>query len=229
MIESPARSNQVDRYLRGELDAAESAAFEVELLESTPLQDALEAALGVRRILELERGLEEAKPVTPSGGAAHWRTPPSSWKSWGLAASLLVAAVTGSLWWRAEAENMQLHTRITELDRPVSTILSVPLDVMRSSNPGVPDAFIRKPQEATVLILDLEVAERLAQAPVLELELRAERGDELARWSAAPDADGRIQIAHRADLLPDGRLTLRISDPASGNSDMRLIELLPAR
>lgn len=229
MIESRAMSNQVDRYVRGEFDPAETAAFEAELLESPELQDALETALGLRRTLEFERTLNEAGQVSHDTPAGPRGPLPSRWKSWALAAPLMAAAVTASLWWRTGAENEQLHARIADLDRPVSTVLSVPLDVMRSSNPGVPDVFIRKPEEAAVLIIDLEVAPRLALAPALDLELRAEQGDELARWSATPDADGRIQIAHRADLLPDGRLTLRISDPASGGSDIRLIELLPAR
>ena len=229
MIESRAMSNQVDRYVRGELDPTETAAFEAELLESPTLQDALETALGLRRTLEFERTLNEAGPVSPDTRARPRGAIPSTWQPWALAASLMAVAVTASLWWRTGAENAQLHARIADLERPVSTVLSVPLDVMRSSEPGVPDVFIRKPEGAAVLILDLEVAPRHALAPALHLELRTEQGGELARWSAAPGADGRIQITHRADLLPDGRLTLRISDPASDGSDIRLIELLPAR
>jgi hypothetical protein len=229
MIESRSISEQVDRYVRGKLDAAETTAFEAELLESPPMQDALEAALGVRRALEFERNLNETAPVVPRWRVARRSGLASGWQSWGLAASLMIAVIAGSLWWRTEAENVQLHARLADLDRPVGKVVTVPLDIMRSSSAGVPDVFIRKPQEAAVLILDLEVAARLAQVSTLNLELRAEQGEELAQWSAAPDADGRIQIAHRADLLPDGRLTLRISDPASGNSDTRLIELLPAR
>ena len=229
MIRSVAMSEQVDRYVRGELNAAETAAFEAELLESPPLQDALEAALGLQRALEFERNQIGATVVPLQARSGQIGDSPFRWQVWGMAASLVAAAVAGSLWWYTEAENVRLNARIDQLTRPVDSVLTVPLDVMRSVGPEAPEVFIRKPQGAAVLILDVEVAEQLVRAPELNLELIAEQGDELAGWSAAPDADGRIRVAHRTDLLPDGRLTLRISDPVSGGTDTRSIELLPAR
>jgi hypothetical protein len=79
-----------------------------------------------------------------------------------------------------------------------------------------------------VLILDVEVPAQMADASPLNVELRTDQGAELLRWSARPNASGRIQFALRTDQLPDGRLILHMSNPVSGDADSRSIELLPS-
>ncbi|NNK52212.1 MAG: hypothetical protein HKO99_11510, partial [Xanthomonadales bacterium] len=133
-----------------------------------------------------------------------------------------------TLLWRSETENAFLNSRVTALEQPVQSVLTVPLDVMRSFGSDTPDVRIRKPAGPALLILDIEVSAPMAGAPALGLELHKEQGDQILQLSSVPDADGRIQLALRTDQLPDGIVTLRISESASGPADTRFIELLPA-
>lgn len=228
MTEWAIKPERVDRYVRGEFDQSETLAFESELLESRQLQDALEAALGLKRVVELERQQLDARatdrPISPElklKGS-------SNWQNWAMAASVMVAAIAVTLLWRSAAENVALHSRVTELSRPVGTVLTVPVDIMRSMGAPTPDVRIRKPAGAALLILDVEVVAQMANAQGLELLLSDGEGGELSRWTATSARNGRIQIALRTELLPDGMVSLRISDPASGVSNIRLLELLPA-
>lgn len=228
MTENNAMSARVDRYVRGELDDGETTAFETELLESPQLQDALEVALGLQSAVKRERRQCPAQIIHLQASGRTVGTPPRRRPQWALAASIAFAAGVAALLWRSGVENAQLNSRIVELTRPVETVLTVPLDVMRSAGSLAPDVRIRKPAGAAVLILDVEVPAQMADASSLNVELRKDQGAELLRWSARPNASGRIQFALRTDQLPDGRLTLHLSDPASGDADSRSIELLPS-
>jgi hypothetical protein len=229
MINKSAITAQADRYVRGNLDVAETAAFESEMLESPEVQNAVEVALGLRRAFEFERELPGAQVVPLHAAAAHRPVSLSRWPAWAMAASVSVAAVAGTLLWRSEAENALLHSRLAELNRPVETVLSVPLDVMRSAGPRAPDVRIRKPAGAALLVLDVEVAAPLLDAGALNLALIAGQGQALLNWSAKPGPDGRLKVALRSEQLPDGILELRMNRPGLDVTDVRLLELLPAR
>lgn len=227
MTENTAMSARVDRYLRGELDEGETWAFETEVLESPELQDALEVALGLKSAVKRERRPSPAQIIHLPASGRTAGTPPRRRPPWALAASIAIAAGAAGLLWRSGVENAQLNSRIVALTRPVETVLTVPLDVMRSAGSQASDVRIRKPAGAAVLILDVEVPAQMANASPLNVELRQDQGAELLRWSANPNASGRIQFALRTDQLPDGRLILHMSNPASGDADSRSIELLP--
>jgi hypothetical protein len=222
------KPERVDRYVRGEFDEPETLAFESELLESPQLQDALEAALGLKRVVELERQQLDARATERAVSPELKLKGSSHWQNWAMAASVMVAAIAVTLLWRSAAENVTLHSRVTELSRPVGTVLTVPVDIMRSMGAPTPDVRIRKPAGAALLILDVEVVAQMANAQGLELLLSDGEGSELSRWTATSARNGRIQIALRTELLPDGMVSLRISDPVSGVSNIRLLELLPA-
>lgn len=228
MTDARAITDRVDRYVRGEFDGVETAAFEAELLESPRLQDALEVSLGLQRLVEggLDEPAAEANLPRAPGDAAGGSAP--HWTAWAIAASIVLAATMGTFLWRSELENTRLQSRLAELDQPVQAVLTVPLDVMRSASTRTPDVRIRKPAGGALLILDVEVAAQLLDAGALRLELRDSSGAVLRDWSGAPGESGRIELALRTDQLPDGVLELRMSDPASAASDSRLVELLPA-
>ena len=228
MTDLSHQPDRVDRYVRGELNDSETLAFEAELLESAELQDALEVAVGLQRAAWLETEERDAGIIQLHSPANAEVSPPPRWPIAALAASLAVAAFAGVLLWQSEAENARLSARIAELAQPPDSVLTVPLDVMRSAASGTPDVRIRKPAGAALLILDVEVAAQLLNVPMLALQVSRAPGAALLNMSAAPDADGRIQVALRADRLPDGILELRMSDPESGRADTRVIELLPA-
>lgn len=237
MIESAARSERVDRYVRGELDEDQSAAFEIELLESPALQDALEVALGLQRVAGAgaEPVSAEVLPLHPraaAAGAVPLARPGDAvpgWRNWALAASVVLAVTSTTLLWRAETQNAALQARAQELGQPLAGVVTVPVDVMRSASPSTPDVRIRRPLAPTLLVLDVEVAAQLTGASTLDLQLSGPDGNALASGTATPTADGRVEIALHTAVLPDGVLTLRLAAPDSGAVQVRRVELLPAR
>ena len=228
MIEHYEISERVDRYVRGELDENAAAALEAELLESPELQDALEVALGVQRAVEFAHGrpADNIVQLSRRGGLAE--TSRQIRPPWALAASVAIAAVAAVLVWRAEAENARLQSRLAQLEQPVESVLTVPVDVMRSLGSDGPDVRIRKPAGVALLILDVEIAAQLADSPRLDLQLSDANGQSLIKWSSAPDSEGRIQLVLRTDQVPDGQLTLEIRAPDANAVDRRTIELRPA-
>lgn len=236
MTESMPMPERVDRYVRGEFDEPQSAAFEAELLESPDLQDALEVALGLQRAARFAEPPVAAEVLPLRGHARAVDGPlaagPSEsapgWRNWALAASVALAVTSTTLLWRADARNAELQTRVDQLGRPLVEVLTVPVDVMRSADPAAPDVRLRRPAGPALLLLDVEVAEQLAGAATLDLLVHGPDGAELSRGTAVPTADGRVEIALRADALPDGILTLQIGAPDAGARQTRRVELLPS-
>jgi hypothetical protein len=236
MTETMVMSERVDRYVRSELGAAETAAFEAELLESPGMQDALEVALGLQRVARLagEPASAEVLPLRTQSVAVTRARPagpldvPSGWRSWALAASVVLAVTSTTLLWRAETQNGRLQARVDELGQPLVEVLTVPVDVMRSADPSAPDVRIRRPAAAAVLVLDVEVAARLAGLGTLELRLSGPDGTVLSSRQVTPTPHGRVEIALRTDAVPDGVFTLHIGAPDSGAEQVRRVELLPA-
>lgn len=235
MTESAVMSERVDRYVRGELDEAQAAAFEAELLESPRLQDALEVALGLQRVARFGAAPASAE-VLPLRTRAAAAPPPArplesapGWRNWALAASVVLAVTSTTLLWRAETQNAGLQARVDELAQPLSEVLTVPVDVMRSADPSTPDVRIRRSAAPATLVLDVELAAQLVGTSTLDLQLSGPDGAALASGTATPTADGRVEIALRTAGLPDGVLTLRLAAPDSGAAQIRRVELLPAR
>ena len=228
MSELAMDPNRVDLYVRGKLNAEEIMAFEAELLESPKLQEALEEVLSLQRVVDIDQQLSEAgefdEPVTDVSQG--WYTLDGA--RWPVAASITLAAGAVLFLWHAEVENTQLQSQISALSQPVGRVLTVPLDIMRSTGSQTPDVRIRKMPGPALLVLDVEVTSRMANSPELQVELHGDKGDELAVWSANPGPEGRIQLAFRSDHLPDGLVSLVIRDPQSGAREDRLLELLPA-
>lgn len=227
MSELVMESKRVNLYVKGQLNAEETMAFETDLLESPKLQEALESVLSLQRVLDIEQQLSDAGVADETGAYAPRRQQLLNVRTLSMAASILLAAGAGVLLWHSEMENTQLQSQISTLSQPVGSVLTVPLDIMRSAPSATPDVRIRKMPGPALLVLDVEVSSRMANAQVLELGLLGEQGDELASWSARPAPGGRVQLAFRSDHVPDGLLSLTISDPESGASDKRLLELLP--
>ena len=228
MSELVMESNRVDLYVKGQLNAEETVAFEADLLESPRLQQAVEDVLSLQHVLDIEQQLIEAGVVDETAeDTPGWRQLPGV-RQWSMAASMILAAGAVVLLWRSEVHNEHLRSQISTLNQPVGRVLTIPLDIMRSAHSSTPDVRIRKMPDPALLVLDVEVTAQMSNSKVLELELFNGKSDELASWSANPAQNGRIQIAFRSDHLPNGLLSLKISDPGSGTSETRLLELLPA-
>jgi hypothetical protein len=220
MAESPFGSDWVDRYVRDELGPEDEAQFEERLMVDAELQAEVEAALGLREAL-----------LQTQGGAAIAEIPPTrpanQWTPWAMAASVLLAVTTTMVAWRGAVENDRLARELDAFRAPSTSVLTVPVDIMRSAGSATPDVIIQKPASGLV-VFDIEVSPALAEQPVIGFELQTEAGESLQSWQSHADRNRRTQVALRTDELPHGRVLLRMFDPESSREDTRLIEFRPA-
>ena len=123
----------VDRYVRDQLTDEEVESFESRLMDDPDLQDALETALALQRLqkLDLDEAPQPDRSSIPSGST-------SSWQSFALAASLLVAVGSSVFLWRASNENALLNRQLQALNTPTTSVLTVPVDILRSPDSQVP-------------------------------------------------------------------------------------------
>lgn len=215
-----------DRYVRDELNPHNMAEFEAALLDSPELRQQLEVSLAARRALELEKELRaEGKPGERTGVTA----PPkrdirNSLPGMAVAASLTLALFTTVMYWRADNEKITLVTQLADLSRPSGTVLSVPLDIMRSRGDQIPDVIIKRPEGQAVLVLDIELGRALVGAGPVNLVLRNLQNEELFSWESANTTGGRLSTAFQASSLPEGKVWLELSDTAGKAVDRRLLE-----
>ena len=227
MANSQYDQDWVDRYVRSELDDDELAAFELAMMESETLQSAVEEALALRELLTHdaaeaeEDGAEEADSMLVPG-------PPSKgWQPLALAASLVLAVFSTVMFWRVGNEAQTLRLQVDALSQPVSSVLEVPLDIMRSGNADRPDLIIRKPGAGSLMRLSVELTPQAREIDELTFSLANASGETLTSWKAAPQPDGRVAVLLRPELLPPGFVKLNISDTDGEPVDSRLLEFLP--
>lgn len=207
MPEHSYDSEWIDRYLRNELAADQEAEFETALLESAQLQQDLEAAMAIRQALILEDELrdpvsDDARNEIMAGG--------SRWQSLALAASVILAVFSTTMYWRVSNQAAGLESRIAVLQNPRGTVVTVPVDIMRSSGSRAPDVIVRKPEGAALIVLDIEATQSVLGLDRVQLALRDGEGQRLFSWAASPDASGRIRSALDASSLPAGKLWLEM-------------------
>lgn len=219
MAEHQFNEEWVDRYVRDELSAEDEAEFEDALLEDAELQAQVEVALGIRETLRHERSAEPATPVAELPARNQWNT-------LAIAASVLLAVVSTTLFWRASVETNELREQVEALQQPRSSVLHVPVDIMRSSG-GTPDVIVQKPTGQGLVVLDIELSSAFRKLPAIEFEL-SQDDTPIFGWSAAPGPDGRASVALNAESVPDGQVRLYIRDPQGTASESRLLEFRPA-
>jgi hypothetical protein len=207
----------VDRYVRDELSAEDEAAFEEALLEDAELQAQVEAVLGIRETLKREQSLAETASLSE---------PPvrNQWSTLAMAASVLLAVVSTTLFWRASVETNELREQVEALQQPRGSVLRVPVDIMRSAGNATPDVIVQKPSGRALLVLDIELSPTFRDLSVIQLELQSQGGEALLAWSASPRADGRVVTALNSEIVPDGEVWLLLSAPEGTLSESRLIE-----
>ena len=143
-------SKWVDDYVRDRLSDEDAARFEEALLEDTELQESVEIALGVQEVIR-----NEPIPVTESTQLE--TSGRNSWSGLALAASVILAVVSTTLFWRAGVENEQLQSRLEALTQPVVNVLQVPVNIMRSGNQTSPDVIVQIPDGRSAILLDIEL------------------------------------------------------------------------
>ncbi len=227
MRETGEISQRADSYVRGKLDKSAIDAFEIELLESLQLQDAVEDALGLQQLAKVEqKRIDSKNTVLPFFFSGHSGERPVVLQ-WSLAASVLMATVTSTLLWRSESENSGLQSQVAAFNQPVGRLISVPMDIMRTMDSRSPDVVIRMPAQASILALDVELDPALASAASLMLSLSNASGEQVFSWQASPGLNGRLDFAFMSTTLTYGKFWLTMRAANSDVVDERLLELLP--
>lgn len=219
MAESGKFSDWVDRYVRGALSEAEEAEFENALLDSAELQDELEAALALKETLR--RSPDPAVDTGDVGEEITLKSP--GWQKYAVAAALVLAVLNLGLYWKEASDRAVWQSRYENLSDSLGEVLTVPVEIMRSSNANEPGVIIRKPRGRALVLLDIASRSNAQETGEAGLQLFDESNHLLRSWSAKLDARGRIVTAIPASELPLGRVWLEISVPGEP-SDRRLIE-----
>jgi len=210
----------IDRYVSNLLSAEEETEFELELLESPALQQQVETAMAIRQALVLERDLDQS--VFTSKAA-----PGNSWQNLALAASVLLAVFSSTMYWKAGNEVRDLREEVGSPGAPLGGLLTVPVDIMRSSGSQIPDVVIKKPDGNTAVVLDIELGSSTSAMKSVHMNLVDQKGEKLLSWVSEVTATGRAQAVFLTDQLPVGQTWLEMTDADGHVLERRLIEFLP--
>ncbi len=223
MAEYDINNDWVDRYVRDDLNAEEEIAFEEKLLEDPELQQELKAALAIKETFK-RTDLVTGDVVDPSVSTSTR----NSWTPFAMAASVLLAVASTTLLWRANIETDGLRQQLEALQQPRTSVLNVPVDIMRSAGNGSPDVIIQKPGSQGVIVLDVELSSRFSQLDQINFELSKENGGQFLAWSSSPSPKGRASVVLNSESIPDGRVILTMNAPGSQLKETRLLEFRAA-
>lgn len=221
MIERPTDIELADLYVRDKLSAGEEADFELRMLEDPELQEHVQTALAIRQCLKLGQACDEPGR-TDTGMEA--RGSGDSWRNWVLAASVLLAVVTTLMLAKSNVESEQLRLRVAELSQPQTSVLSVPVNIMRTLGAGAADVIVQKPPAGSAIQLDIELGADSRNQGLLNFALSSDAGTPIVSWQASPSADGRATVLIRSELIPAGMVQLDIIHPDGNVLDRRLLE-----
>ena len=214
----------VDPYIRGELSDEELAIFEERLIADSQLQKEFEAVFGIKQALKLD-----AKTESNSTRQAEMRPGRNQWSSLAIAASVLLAVTSTTLYWRTSVEAGRLKEQLSALQAPRSTVLNVPINIMRSAGGVTPDVIVQKPAGNGAIVLDIELSQRFQELDLIEFQLLADESESVLNWTATADFSGRVSVVLNSELVPEGMVQLVISDPSSKLQDSRLLEFRKPR
>ena len=220
MDRSDYTNDRIDRYIRNELAADEEAEFETELLDSPELQRQLETAMGVRQALLLDDelgGSRQAEPLQDMDAR-------NNWQPLALAASVLLAVFSTTMYWKTSNDAAALQSEIEVLSQPHTAVLTVPVNIMRSAGSQTPDVIIQKPGGNALVALDVELGHATVAAELARLTFRDLQEVELISWESGSIENGRIIAVFNTQQLPDGRVWLELSDEKGKVIDRRLLE-----
>ena len=168
-------------------------------------------------------------------GAAEKAHPPSTldarnhWQPLALAASVVLAVFSTTMYWQVSNKAGMLQSEITAMSQPRTSVLTVPVDIMRSADSQTPDVMVQKPEGNALLVLDVELGPAVAALGQVRMSLRDAQALELLAWDSGRFDDGRVTVAFDARKLPDGKVWLEMADGQGQVIDRRLLEFLPSR
>jgi len=219
MIEQAQYGEWVDRYVRDELSDAEVVVFEEQLLEDTELQSELEAILVIKQALKLDVTGEMGSAESAENTHGH-----NQWSTYAMAASVLLAVVSTTFYWRSSVEAGHLKEQIANLQAPRTSVLNVPVNIMRSGGNSTPDVIIQKPAGQGVIVLDIELSARFQSLDAINFELLTANSTTILKWTAAANSSDRASVVLNSELIPDGLVHLQMSDPSGKLHESRLLE-----
>lgn len=223
MAEHQFNKDWVDRYVRNKLSSEDEIAFEIALLEDQHLQAEVESTMAIRETL---KRVANASQLATTSVAR--KMPLGSLTTWALAASVLLAIVSTGLAWRFNIDNSVMQSQIEAMQSPLTNLLRVPVDIMRSSGNNTPDVVIQKPSGRSAIVLDIELSGRFQKLDLVDFSLRREDDDLLLVWSATPDRNGYVSVMLQSETIPDGKVFLYISDVHGQLVEKRLLEFRKA-
>jgi hypothetical protein len=209
MTEHPTDIELADLYVRDKLSGDEEADFEVRMLESPQLQQHVETALAIQESLKLDQAHGKASPMALGSDQRKAGNP---WGNMALAASVLLAVVSTVMLARTSIESDRLKQQVAELSQPQSSVLTVPISIMRSLGSGSPDVIVQKPPDGSVIQLDIELSRQSLAQPLLQFALESETESPILAWQTPPSANGRTTVLLQSRQIPTGLAQLSISD-----------------
>ena len=212
----------VDQYLRNKLSEADEEAFETALLESSELQQELETALALRKVLE--RASEDAMASDEADPPQQLLNSGSGWRPMALAASILLAVVSTVMWWKSGNDLATLERQVQAMSEPLTEVLTVPVNIMRSGSQTTPDVIIQKPQGRAAILLDIELGLQAREEAGLNFELVNAEDTTILAWQSAPNAQGRSTAILHSEQMPASMLWLKISTAEGDPIEQRLLE-----
>ena len=220
MDNSEYSDDWIDRYLRNELSADKEAEFETMMLGSPELQRRLETAMAVQQALLWDDELGESGQAEPLQDL----DARNNWQPFALAASLVLAVFSTTMYWKISIEAAAFQSEIAALNQPRTGVVMVPVDIMRSAGSQTPDVIIRKPEGNALLALDIELSHATQAANLARLSFRDPQGVELISWESGNIENSRVIAVFNAKQLPNGRVWLEMTDVQGKVIDRRLLE-----
>ncbi len=219
MTEQGKYDDWVDRYVRDELSEEEVEEFEERLMTDSDLQSQLEAVFLMKEALKLE---SEAETETSKDAVViPWR---NQWSPMAIAASVLLAVVSTTLYWRSNVEIGHLQEQVTALQAPRTSVLTVPVDIMRSAASATPDVIVEIPAGHSAIVLDIELSAQFQNLQTVDFELVTQDSKAVLAWAAAPAGSDTVKVVLDSEVVPAGMIQLRMSDPDSDMQERRLLE-----
>lgn len=212
----------VDQYLRNKLSNGDQEAFETALLESSELQQELETALALRSVLE--RASENASASDKPEPPQELLEPVSGWRPMALAAAIVLAVISTVMWWKSGNDLATLERQMQAMSQPLTEVLTVPVNIMRSASSETPEVIIQKPQGRAAILLDIELGLQAREEAGLNFELVNAEGTTILAWQSAPTAQGRSTAMISNEQVPPSKLWLNISTAEGEAIEQRLLE-----
>ena len=122
-----------------------------------------------------------------------------------MAASVLLAVFSTTMYWRVSNE-------LSALQAPVGQVITVPVEIMRSGGETEAPRAVAIPDEAGLVLFDIEIPADHADEPMLNMRLSTQEGQEIVTWQSTPLSTGNHNVAVRASAY--GRWRAGLSNNA---------------